>query len=101
MKHITFKPARKVPASRLDTFCAAHGITEIDLLHMDVQGAEALVLDGMGDLRPTMIFLEIDEVKETSGYLGATPMADLVSRLTDKGYGAAWESEHDALYVRY
>ena len=100
MGHITFKPERLVPASRLDTFCAAHHLTEIDLLHMDVQGAESRVLDGLGSLRPALIFLEIDEVAETSGYLGAPRRAELLERLVSRGYGEKWRSEHDALYVR-
>ena len=99
MGHITFKPQRMVPAARLDTFCSSHGLAAIDLLHMDVQGAESKVIDGMGALRPSMIFLEIDEVAEVGGYLGGTPMAELVERLTSRGYAEKWHSEHDALYV--
>jgi FkbM family methyltransferase len=96
---IRFREPRMVPTARLDTFCAAHGVTQIDVMHMDVQGAESRVLDGMGELRPRMIFLEIDEVAEVSGYLGATPRAELFGRLTSRGYAAAWESQTDALYV--
>ena len=99
MGHITFKPQRMVPAARLDTFCSSHGLAAIDLLHMDVQGAESKVIDGMGALRPSMIFLEIDEVAEVGGYFGGTPMAELVERLTSRGYAEKWHSEHDALYV--
>jgi FkbM family methyltransferase len=99
MGHIRFRGPRMVPARRLDTFCAAEGITDIDLLHMDVQGAESMVLDGMGELRPKMIFLEIDEVKETGGYVGCVPKQELVARLTSRGYVNKWESATDALYV--
>jgi FkbM family methyltransferase len=96
---IRFKAPRSVPASRLDTFCASHGIEAIDLLHMDVQGAESRVIDGMGEFRPKIIFLEIDETAEVSGYLGATPRAELVNRLTSRGYEMKWCSVNDALYV--
>ena len=30
---------------------------------------------------------------------GGTPMAELVDRLTSRGYVEKWHSEHDALYV--
>jgi FkbM family methyltransferase len=39
-----------VPAMRLDTFCARHGITNLDLIKIDVEGAELRVLRGMGRL---------------------------------------------------
>ncbi len=96
---IQFKQPRMVTARRLDTFCAGQNVTWVDLLHMDVQGAESLVIDGMGDMRPRMIFLETDETKETSGYVGAVPFDELVERLTSRGYALKWQSPHDALYV--
>lgn len=42
----------------LDTFCKNNNIIEIDLLHVDVEGAEKLVIEGMKTLRPKVIFLE-------------------------------------------
>ena len=97
---IKFRAPRMVPSCRLETFCAEHKVGHIDLLHMDVQGAESMVLDGMGHIRPTMIFLEIDETSETGGYVGCVTRAELVNRLTSRGYKLAWNSVHDALYVQ-
>lgn len=48
----------EVPGKRFDTFCAEAGITHIDLLHMDIEGAELSVLRSIGDLRPRLIYLE-------------------------------------------
>ena len=85
-----------VPSYRLDDFCWRNMIDHIDLLHMDVQGAEGYVLEGLDDIRPRMIFLEIDE---TTHYDGAMPLPGLRALLARMGYGQEWADEHDALYV--
>jgi len=97
---ITVKPPRKVPSVRLDRFCEREGIAHIDLLHMDVQGAEFFVLRGLGAMRPTLIYLEIDETAETGRYVGAIPEADIRAWFDAAGYTRTWESKADALYVR-
>jgi len=98
-RRIDFHKVRMVQAIKLGTFCRLYGITEIDLLHIDAQGAEKQVIEGLDDMRPKMIFLEIDEVAEVGGYDGATPMAELVECLTSRAYAKKWESPNDALYA--
>ena len=49
----------RVPAVRLDSFCHAYGVAGIDLIHMDLQGAEYEALRGLGSMRPALIFLEM------------------------------------------
>ncbi len=93
---LKFREAQKIPAIRLDEFCAKNGIAEIDVLHIDAQGAEGYVLKGLGEMRPGMIFLEIDAVEE---YVGTVPLETLHSLLTDRGYDKPWQGDHDALYV--
>lgn len=50
-----------VRATTVDRYLAAHGIARLDLVKVDIQGAEPIVLDGMGDTlrrdRP-VLFLE-------------------------------------------
>jgi FkbM family methyltransferase len=93
------KPPVKVPSIRLDSFVARFDFPAIDLLHVDVQGAEALVIEGLGELRPGLIFLEIDEVGDTGHYRGAAPLAELRALLDRMGYVVQWDSGHDALHV--
>ena len=50
----------RVPSTRLDEFCRTAGIAAIDIIQIDVQGAEIFVLKGLGDLRPKVIFLEVN-----------------------------------------
>jgi FkbM family methyltransferase len=60
-----FKEKISVPCSTLDQFCHDRGIAAIDLVHMDVQGAESLVLAGAAKSLPRIgaIWLEV-AVKE-------------------------------------
>ena len=96
---ITVKPPRLVPSVRLDLFSDRQGIQHIDLLHMDVQGAEYFVCLGLGSMRPSMIFLEIDETAEVGRYIGAIPESQIRGWFDSNGYKRVWESKADALYV--
>lgn len=63
-----------VPTQKLDTFCHAHKIDHIDLLKIDVQGAERAVLQGAADIleRTKVIVLEIsffDYYEKSSSFL--------------------------------
>lgn len=93
---LQFKDAVKVPAVRLDEFCAEHDIAHIDVVHMDVQGAEGYAIEGLGSLRPDMLFFEIDATDE---YKGAVPLVELFTRLENWGYEKKWQGAHDALFV--
>ena len=57
----------EVPLETLDGYCAARGITRLDFIKIDVEGAEHLVIRGaqqtLERLRPTIIF----EFNEESG----------------------------------
>ena len=96
---ISVKPPRRVPSTRLDTFCKSRNILHMDIVHMDVQGAEFFALKGLGRMRPSMIFLEIDETAEVGNYVGAIPENDIRAWFDKAGYRRVWDSEHDALYV--
>ncbi len=96
---ISVKAPRTVASTRLDSFCERHDVGPIDLLHMDVQGAEYFALLGLGDMRPPMIYLEIDETAETDRYVGAVPESQIRKWFTDAGYNRVWDSAHDALYI--
>ncbi len=93
--HLTFKASRVVPAVRLDTFCEGAGIAHVDLLHVDAQGAEHLVLRGLGALRPALVYLEVSEGPH---YAGATSADELHATLVSLGYTRTWCSSYDALY---
>jgi FkbM family methyltransferase len=91
------KAANDVRVARLYTYCRQAGIEDIDLLHIDVEGAEYEVLTGLGRLRPKMIFLEMI-ARQT--WKGARSSADLHRFLTRAGYVLAGDFRSDRLYVR-
>ena len=88
----------KVPSVRLDDFCKGAGIGAIDIVQMDVQGAEAFVLRGLGSLRPRVLFLEVNETADFGHYSGGAPMKELRQLLTDMGYELRWDNNADAFY---
>lgn len=49
----------KVETKKLMTFCEEEKIKHIDLLHIDVEGHCREVIEGLGDLRPRMIYVEV------------------------------------------
>lgn len=61
---IKFNDKVLVETITLKSFCAAHNIDVIDFVHMDVQGAELMVLQGSGDFINfiKIIWLEVSKV---------------------------------------
>jgi FkbM family methyltransferase len=79
--------ATDVPVLRLDRFCADHSIDHIDLLKLDVQGAERKVLDGAGDmLQPAKVEFVFAEVLFRQYYEGQAYFHQVYERLQTRGY---------------
>ena len=62
---LKFNQAIKVQSTTLEDFCLSNTISKIDFIHMDVQGAELLVLKGAGDFLQhiNMVWLEVESVE--------------------------------------
>ena len=93
----------EVESIRLDRFCAAAGVTAIDILWMDVQGAELLVLKGLGDLLPQVSFIHM-EVEFFEIYKGQALFPAVDALLAGRGFRLAGFTSYsqyaaDALYV--
>jgi FkbM family methyltransferase len=72
----------KLAAKRLDTLCREQGIDYVDLLHMDIEGAEQLALLGLGEIRPDVIYLEMRD----SFFVGAGSKKETHALLRQLGY---------------
>jgi FkbM family methyltransferase len=92
-----------VEGIRLDGFCAAHGIERIDVLWMDVQGAEQKVLDGLGAVVGRVSFIHM-EVEFFEIYKGQALFPSVDAFLRGRGFTLAGFTSYsqyaaDALYV--
>lgn len=99
-KRFTFVKQAETPITvdgkRFDTFCAEAGLSDIDLLHMDIEGAELSVLRSMGAIRPTLIFLEWRE----DAFKGHDGTASAQTLLDQMGYRLLGNLGNDRLYRR-
>ncbi len=99
---IKFQEAITVPTTTLDHFCRERSIRRLDFIHMDVQGAEIMVLEGAGPkLRDiTALWLEVADEALYSGQ----PLRGQVQEFMGRhGFSLAFEisrtSEGDQFYV--
>jgi FkbM family methyltransferase len=78
-----------VPMSTIDSYTETIGAGRVDILKVDVEGAEGLVLEGAGRLladpekRPRLILLELFEPNQKPFDLGVGEIVDLMRR---RGY---------------
>jgi len=82
---LEFKDKIEVSTIRLDRFLSEHSIQQIDFVHMDVQGAELMVLNGAGDSlsRIKNIWLEVEAVPL---YQGQPVKKDIEKYFKSRGY---------------
>jgi FkbM family methyltransferase len=88
----------EVDTIRIDTFCKEKGIDSIDLIHIDVEGAEHMVIRGFGEMRPKFVWAEthLDQ-----NFYGETAYAtgEVDSMLINLGYEFIYTDGYDRLYV--
>jgi len=90
------KEGIKVKTVRLDYFCKSNQIENIDIIHMDIQGAEYYAIKGLGPLRPKIIFCETCEYES---YENSLTLNDLDNLLSEMGYEIKGRFTDDTLYV--
>jgi hypothetical protein len=71
-------------------------IKEIDLVHLDVQGAEEKVIIGAKNTKMRIVFAE---VSEEDSYVGAGKRSSLDALMYEKGYVLVKELKFDNLYL--
>lgn len=62
---LKFEQTIQVETRRLDEFCLEQGLNKIDFIHLDVQGAELMVLEGAGAMIKSIgsIWMEVESVE--------------------------------------
>ncbi len=100
---LKFKEVIKVKTKTLDSFCEENSINKIDIIHIDVQGAELLVLGGASKILKSVrfIYLEVSEIE----FYSNQPLKGQIEEFLS-GYGFAKISEEtnleasgDQLYI--
>jgi hypothetical protein len=99
---IEFKEQIEVTTCRLDEFCAERKIRHIDFMHIDVQGAEGMVIEGTGEMLKHIGAIWI-EVANVELYAGQTLRQDIQRRLETAGFKVLFEDmrgdEGDQFYL--
>jgi len=90
-----------VNMTTLQKFCGDNNITDIDLLQIDVEGAEHEVISGMGTLRPKLLFLETGYSggDNAVGFDGGTYNPTLFTFLESLDYVLLGDYISDRLYI--
>lgn len=92
-----------VETTTIKSFATEKNISQIDLLYVDVEGAELQVVKGMGDLRPKLVFVETldfaNASKEAMWQGAATNSQELEDYLLNIGYELLKVLDADRLYV--
>lgn len=91
-----------VQTTTVEAFCVTSQITQIDLLYVDVEGAELQVIKGLGTLKPKMVFVETldfsNASKEPMWQGEATNSHELEQYLFSLGYVLIKVLDADRLY---
>lgn len=99
---VEFKETITVRTETLDGFAARQGISRIDFIHMDVQGAEKLVLSGARAMLPRIGAVWL-EVSDRALYAGQALRPEIQGFMRGHGFILAQEVmgqvEGDQLYV--
>ena len=99
---INFPERITVQCETLVDVCAARNVDHVDFIHMDVQGAEGLVLEGAKPMLPRIRVIWL-EVSNQLLYQGQKLRAEIEEMLQRHGFALAYEesrgAEGDQLYV--
>lgn len=91
---IEFQEQITVRTDTLESFCSSRQIERVDFIHMDVQGAEHLVLAGAGLMLPHIGALWM-EVSDKELYQGQILRADMERFMRAQGFALGFEVRRD------
>ena len=85
-----------VPCRRIDSLCKEHNITNIDFMHVDVEGVPKEVIEGFGDIRPKVLFIEL--ILTEFSHIGGSKGEEVKQMLADMNYEFIATNGNDYLY---
>lgn len=92
-----------VPSVSVSSFCKEKGINRVDVAHIDVEGAEGYVINGFGEIRPKLLFIEtVLNTGQNRGWEGQYGVeSEIHSILTGMGYVLIKDLVSDRLYLHH
>jgi len=101
LRWLAFTESIEVKTETLDDFCAKNGVTPIDFIHMDVQGAELKVLKGATRMLPRIRAIWMEVAFEQT-YEGQPLEPETTRWMAERGFRkihqVSYGPEGDALY---
>jgi FkbM family methyltransferase len=82
---LNFRKQEKIPCTTLAAYCESNDVRTIDLLHLDVQGAELMVLRGAGNMIQAITSVWL-EVSSDRFHLGQALAGELHQFLASNGF---------------
>jgi hypothetical protein len=99
---LRFEETLLVPTQTMDDFCAKRNMRRIDFVHMDVQGAEQLVLRGAAEMLPCIVAIWV-EVAERELYASQPLRTQLEALFQKAGFRVTHQdlrgTEGDQFYI--
>lgn len=83
---VKFNSSIEVKTRRIDSYCFDNRISKIDFIWMDVQGAEDLVIEGMGEMKEKIRFIYTEYETGEELYKGSPTLEKIMNLL-----GEEWE----------
>ena len=85
-----------VPCTTIEYFCKQNNITNIDFMHIDVEGAAKQVIEGFGSIRPVGLFIEL--ILTEFSHIGGSKRTEVEKILFDLGYIFIDSNGNDCIY---
>lgn len=92
-----FSQTVEVPVWNLDDWARQHGVESIDFLHLDMEGAEGMMLQACPNILKTVSFIQI-EYRHSKPFHGAMSYPEIIALLHDRGFNLLRCQEHKAAY---
>jgi len=95
---IEFKMTYPVTCTKLDTFCKEAGITSIDFIWADIQGAEKDMVLGGAEMMKTTKFMFLEHSENREWYDGQWTLPEMINDLHHFGFDVYTKFDCDIIF---
>ena len=92
-----FSQTVEVPIWNLDEWAQKYGVKGIDFMHLDMEGAEGMMLKACPNILKTVSFIQI-EYRHSKPFHDAMSYPEIIKFLHEKGFNLLRCQEHKAAY---